>query len=132
MYKYFVLLILLHTIYGNATAQLTKAKTPAVRKPVTDSVTVKTCDCLMADQQSITSMELLFNKMDSCLKRVSGPRIDALLKEDGFVQQDDRKSRATAIRAVGQKIGQRVFAECTGFKTILNDLKSKSEKPQLH
>jgi len=37
----------------------------------------------------------------TALKKIRHLKMDALLKEDGFVQTDDRKTRADAIRMMG-------------------------------
>ena len=111
-------------------AQFTPAKKSL--HPVTDSVATAMCSCVMNNKDSITSITLFYAALDACLKSNSAPRIDALLKEDGFVDTDDRKSRADAIRSVGRKLGQLVNRDCPGFKELLNTLTAKENKPELH
>ena len=124
-----VILSLVMTGFSSS-AQVTLAKKPA--HPVTDSVAVVMCTCIMSNKDSLTALILFYAVIDSCIKQNSAPRMDKLLKEDGFVQTDDRKARAAAVRVVGRKLGQKVAKECTGFKELLDNLKAKENKPELH
>ena len=100
--------------------------------PVEDSIANVICECIMSRKDTITSLYLFYAAVNDCLKRSTAPKIDALLKEDGFVQKDDRKERADAIRMLGLKIGQKVAAECNGFKTMVDELTEKENKKTLH
>ena len=48
--------------------------------------------------------------------------MDLLLSEDGFVQTDDRKTRADAMREVGRKIGIKVVASCDDVKATVKKI----------
>lgn len=123
--------ILLFIIAGfSSRAQFTPAK--KIVQPVTDSVAAAMCTCIMSNKDSLTTLNNLYAAMDACLKTCSASSIDALLKEDGFVQTDNRKERASAIRNIGIKLGQKVSRECPGFKAILKSLTIKENKPELH
>lgn len=124
-----LILVFLLTGYFSP-AQFTPAK--KVQQPVTDSVAAAMCSCIMNNKDSLTTQNNLYAALDGCLKTCSVSSIDALLKEDGFVQTDNRKERAAAIRAIGIKLGQKVSRECPGFKEIVNSLTIKENKPELH
>ena len=100
--------------------------------PLADSVANEMCSCIMSMKDSLTTLDLFYAAVNDCLKKNSAPKMDALLKEDGFVQTDDRKTRADAIRMMGLKIGQRVTNNCSGFKTMLDNLTAKENKKSLH
>ena len=113
-----------------AKAQYTPVK--AKPHPVADSVATEMCSCIMSNKDSITTLNLFYAAINDCLKKNSVPVMDRLLKEDGFVQKDDRKARAEAIRLIGIKLGRKVANECNGFKTLLHNLTEKENKKQLH
>ncbi len=115
----------------SSTAQLMPAK-KSLGHAITDSVAAAVCSCVMNSKDSLTTLHLFYAALDDCLKTNSGPRIDALLQEDGYVNSGDRKSRAEAIRAVGRKLGQQVARECAGFKELLDSVTAKENKPELH
>lgn len=110
-------------------AQMTKAAKP---QPVTDSVARLMCSCISAYKDSIGTRQQLFSVLQNCLQEYSIPNMDALLAEDGFVQTDDRKTRAAAIRAVGQKLGARVLSGCEGVKALIKTFNDESPKKELH
>jgi hypothetical protein len=125
------ILILVFLLAGYSShAQFTPAKKMA--QPVTDSVAAAMCTCIMNNKDSLTTLNNLYVALDGCLKTCSASSIDAILKEDGFLQTDNRKERAAAIRAIGIKLGQKVSRECPGFKEIVNSLTIKENKPELH
>lgn len=123
--QYFIILILLITAFS-ATAQFTPKK--AKLTPVTDSIATAMCSCIMSNKDSLVTLNNLYAILDNCMKENSSGRIQALLNEDGFIQTDDRKARADAIRAVGKKLGQRVATECSGLKEIIAGLTAKENK----
>lgn len=100
--------------------------------PLEDSIAHEICTCIMSMKDSITTLPFFYSAVNDCLKRNTAPKLDELLKEDGFIQKDDRKARADAIRMIGLKMGQKVAAECNGFKTLLDDLTEKENKKALH
>ena len=130
MQKIIVIIIFIVMAAFSANAQVTAAKKPL--HSVTDTVAAAMCSCIMINKDSLTTLNLFYAALDSCLKNNSVPKMEELLKEAGFVQTDDRKERAAAIRVVGRKIGQKVANECSGFKAILNNLMTKEIKPELH
>jgi len=100
--------------------------------PIADSVANEMCGCIMSMKDSLTTLDLFYGAVNDCLKKNSAPKMDALLKEDGFVQTDDRKTRADAIRMMGLKLGQKVANNCNGFTTIRDNLIAKESKKSLH
>lgn len=120
-----IILGLLITAFS-ATAQFTPAKAKA--KPVTDSVAAAMCSCIMSNTDSLVSLNNLYAILDNCMKENSADNIQRLLSEDGFIQTDDRKARADAVRTVGRKLGQKVSAECSGLKEIIAGLTAKENK----
>jgi hypothetical protein len=131
MQKNILGVIFLLMISFSSDAQLTPAK-KTIPHPVTDSVANAMCSCMMTNVDTLVTLNSFYAALDHCLKINSSPRIDALLKEDGYTEKDDRKSRADAIRNVGRKLGKQVTAECPGFKELLNSLIAKENKPALH
>jgi hypothetical protein len=123
--QYIIIFTLLMATLG-VTAQFTPAKTKP--KPVTDSVAAAMCRCIMSNKDSLVSLNNLYAILDNCMKENSANSIERLLNEDGFIQTDDRKARANAIRAVGSKLGKKVAGECAGLKEIIADLTAKENK----
>lgn len=126
-----VIIFALCFVYFSANAQLTKAQ----GKPhlITDSVVTEMCSCMMSNKEDISTLNQFYASIDSCIKQNATPKMNSLLKEDGFVQKDDRKTRADAIRIVGRKIGQRLVNECGGFKILRDGLIEKeNNKKALH
>ncbi len=117
------------TTVFSSNAQMTKA---SKQQPVTDSVARLMCGCIGQYKDSIGTRQQLFNVLQSCLQQYSVPSMDALLAEDGFVQTDDRKTRAAAIRAIGQKLGARVLAGCDGVKALINTFNDEAPKKEMH
>lgn len=130
MFKNSILFFVFLLVGYSSHAQFTPAK--KMTQPVTDSVAAAMCTCIMNNKDSLTTLNNLYMALDGCLKTCSASSIDALLKEDGFVQTDSRKERAAAIRAIGIKLGQKVSRECPGFKEIVTSLTIKENKPELH
>ena len=130
MQKSAVIICGLFFIGLSAQAQYTPVKPKP--HPVADSVANEMCNCIMSNKDSITTLNLFYTAINDCLKKNSVPVMDRLLKEDGFVQKDDRRARAEAIRLIGIKLGRKVAAECNGFKTLLDSLTEKENKKQLH
>jgi|GEM_PF-5951309 len=129
MQKNRLLIIIFLIIPFSIRAQVT---TPKVKPhPVTDSVAVAMCGCIMNTTDSLATLNSFYTVLDSCLKRNSSTRIQELLKEDGFIQNDDRKTRAEAIRTVGRKLGKKVADECSGLKDIINNLTDKDNNKKL-
>jgi hypothetical protein len=124
-------LIFFMMIGFSSIAQFTPAK-KVVSRPVTDSVANAVCGCMMTHIDTLVTLNSFYAALDHCLKSNSAPKIDALLKEDGYIEKDDRKSRAEAIRNVGRKLGKQVTGECPGFNELLNSLIAKENKPELH
>jgi hypothetical protein len=128
LYKFIPAAFFLLILTAAAKAQTINAKP----QPVTDSAAKAMCGCLQFYKDSINTKEGLFTVLQTCVQKNTAERIDALLAENDFVQTDDRKTRADAIRAVGKKIGQRVFAECPGIKELLVKYTSDTPKKELH
>lgn len=128
-YKQLFMFLILFTVTNMVFAQVTKAVKP---KPVTDSVAAVMCSCIAAYKDSIGTRQQLFTVLQNCLSTYSVPRMDALLAEDGYVQTDDRKTRAAAVRAVGQKLGQKVSAECADVKALIKTFTDEAPKKELH
>lgn len=128
--KQFIIILFFSAINYSAFSQLTKATVKP--EPVTDSVAAAICSCIAAYKDSITTRQQLFTVLQSCLQKYSMPRMDMLLAENGFVQSDDRKTRAAAIRAVGQKLGQKVSAECADVKALIKTFADEAPKKELH
>lgn len=106
---------------------------PVVKKtPVTDTAVQLICGCLTARKDSINNQQQLFTALRECLQQQAGTRMDIILKENGFVQTDDRKTRAAAIREAGRKIGARVAAECETSKQLLKLYGTEAPKKELH
>jgi hypothetical protein len=101
-------------------------------QPVTDSAAADMCGCIQYYKDSINTRQQLFTVLQDCVQLHTVARIDALLAEDGFVQTDDRKTRADAIRAIGKKLGQRVFADCAGIKELMIKFTNDAPKKELH
>jgi len=100
--------------------------------PLADSVANEMCSCIMSNKDSITTLNAFYAAINDCLKKSSVPVMDQLLKEDGFIQKDDRKARADAIRMIGIKLGRKVADECSGFKAMLDNITEKENKKALH
>ncbi len=130
LFKNIAVIIFLCAISFRLTAQTTKPV--AKPQPVTDSVAKQMCGCISLYKDSITTRQQLFAVLQNCLQQYSLPVMDKLLAEDGFVQTDDRKTRAAAIRAVGQKIGVKVQAECAGVKQLIDAMNNEAPKKELH
>jgi len=130
MQKNSIFLIAFFFVWITANAQFTPVKNEL--HPITDSVAGAMCNCIITNKDSITTLYKFYAALDACLKNCSASRIDALLKEDGFIQTDDRKARAISIHNIGTKLGKKVANECSGFKEILNTLIAKENKPELH
>lgn len=127
--KQLLLFLFLSVVNYSVSAQLTKAVKP---KPVTDSVARAMCSCIAAYKDSISTRQQLFTVLQNCLSTHSVPRMDALLAEDGYVQTDDRRTRAAAVRTVGQKLGQKVSAECADVKALIKIFTDEAPKKELH
>jgi hypothetical protein len=108
--------------------------TPAKPKPhpVADSVANEMCSCIMSNKDSITTLNAFYTAINDCLKKNSLPVMDELLKEDGFIQKDDRKARADAIRMIGVKLGRKVAEECSGFKAMKDSITEKENNKAFH
>ena len=130
MQKSVVIICILFCIGSAVNAQYTPAKVKP--HPLADSVATEMCNCIMSMKDSLTTLDLFYAAVNDCLKKNSAPVMDALLKEDGFVQTDDRKTRADAIRMIGIKIGQKVSNNCSGFKALLDNLTAKENNKALH
>jgi len=130
MQKNLLLICILFCTGFSVNAQYTPAK--AKPHPIADSVATEMCSCIMNMKDSLTTLDLFYAAVNDCLKKHSAPVMDALLKEDGFIQTDDRKTRADAIRTIGLKIGQKVATNCSGFKAMLDNLTAKENKKALH
>jgi hypothetical protein len=126
MQKNSLIIILLFIIPFAASAQYTLPKTKTHR--VTDSVATVMCGCIMSNKDSLVTLNSFYAALDDCLKKNSASKIQELLKEDGFIQTDDRKTRAEAIRAIGRKLGKKVADECAGLKEIIANLTAKENK----
>ncbi|MFN8251661.1 MAG: hypothetical protein U0V75_07230 [Ferruginibacter sp.] len=111
-------------------AQTTKAIIK--RTPVTDSVVKFICGCLTQRKDSINSQQQLFASLSECLQEGAGARMDTVLSENGFIQSDDRKTRAAALREAGRRIGARVAAECETSKELLKLYGTEAPKKELH
>ena len=129
MQKNTILILTLCCLGFMAKAQTTVIK--AKSRPVTDSVIIDMCSCIMSKKDTLTTVNLFYAAIDDCIKNAATPKMDSLLKEDGFIQTDSRKARADAVRIVGRKLGQRVANECSGFKAILFDLTENENKKAL-
>jgi hypothetical protein len=127
--KQFFIFLLAAAANCTAAAQVTKA---VKQQPVADSVAAAMCSCISIQKDSVINRQQLFAILQQCLQKYSVPRMDALLAEDGYVQSDDRKSRAAAIRAVGQKLGQKVSAECVVVKTLVKTFAEDAPPKALH
>jgi hypothetical protein len=125
--QYIIIISLLITAFS-AAAQFTPAKTKVKAKPVTDSAGAAMCGCIMSNKDSLVSLNNLYAILDNCMKENSAGRIEQLLNEYGFIQTDDRKARANAIRAVGNKLGKKVADECPGLKEIIANLTANENK----
>lgn len=123
--QYDIILILLITA-SSATAQFTPTKVKS--KPITDSVAAAMCSCIMNNKDSLVTLTNLYAILNNCMKENSSGKIQELLNEDGFIQTDDRKARAEAVRAVGRKLGKKVADECSGLKTLIANLTAKENK----
>jgi hypothetical protein len=128
MHKQYIFILAFLITTFTAAAQFTPAKAKAKPKPVTDSVATAMCSCIMRNKESLVTLNNLYAILDNCMKENSSGNIERLLNEDGFIQTDDRKARAEAIRAVGKKLGQKVAAECSGLKEIIAGLTANENK----
>ncbi|MGF2414125.1 hypothetical protein [Ferruginibacter sp.] len=126
MQKNSLFIIVLLIIPFAVSAQFTLPKTKP--HPVTDSVATAMCGCIMSNKDSLVTLNSFYAVLDICLKKNSANSIQDLLKEDGFTQTDDRKTRAEAIRAIGRKLGKKVADECGGLKEIIANLTAKENK----
>jgi hypothetical protein len=130
LFKHCTIIIFLCAVNFTSLAQIVK---PVVKPaPVTDSVAKQMCTCISFYKDSITTRQQLFTVLQNCLQQHALPVMDALLAEDGFVQTDDRKTRAAAMRAIGQKMGAKVLAECPGIKQLIDAMNNEAPKKELH
>lgn len=113
-------------------AVFAKAQTVTKQQPVTDSVAKAMCGCITAYKDSITTRQQLFAVLQTCLQKHAAAQMDLLLNEDGFVQTDDRKTRADAMREVGRKIGIKVVASCDDVKALVKKFNEDSPQKELH
>lgn len=118
-------LFLMLTVVANA-------QTTIKQQPVTDSVAKAMCGCITAYKDSITTRQQLFAVLQSCLQKNAAAKMDLLLNEDGFVQTDDRKTRADAMREVGRKIGIKVVASCDDVKALVKKFNEDTPPKELH
>ena len=130
MQKTVVIICVLFLIGFSVQAQYTPAKPKP--HPLADSVANAMCSCIMSNKDSITTLNAFYAAINECLKKSSVPVMDELLKEDGFIQKDDRKARADAIRMIGVKLGRKVADECSGFKALLDSITERENKKALH
>lgn len=128
--KQFILILFLSAVHYTLPAQT--VKTGLKPKPVTDSVAAAMCNCINTYKDSIGAKQQLFTVLQNCLQKYSVPKMDALLAEDGYMQTDDRKTRAAAVRGVGQKLGQKVAAECAEVNALIKIFADEGPKKQLH
>lgn len=126
MLKNYLIIIVILMFPFTSIAQLTKPKTKLY--PVTDSVAAAMCTCIMGNKDSLITLNNLFEEINNCMIKNSSDKINELLMEDGYIQTDDRKARAEAVRTVGRKLGQKVAAECSGLKAIIANLTVKENK----
>ncbi len=129
-YKPALFILFLATVSCTVFSQTNKAIEKL--QPVTDSVTAAMCNCISVNKDSIATQQQLFTQLQNCLQKYSVPKIEALLKEDGFVQEDDRKTRALATRAIGQKLGKLVVTKCAVVKELMTVFANETPKPELH
>ncbi|MBS1512723.1 MAG: hypothetical protein JST86_17905 [Bacteroidetes bacterium] len=131
MNKFLLLMMIFCCIKTAVHAQYTKKAPPP--HPLADSVVHTMCSCMMDRDDSISNINAFYDAINQCLAQNATPVMDRLLKEDGFVQQDDRASRAEAVRAIGRKLGQRLVYECDGFKKLRDALvQQETTKKELH